>query len=231
MEPNEPAGRHVVERTGREPGRAESVAVGLVVVGLCSSSCFVAAWWAAAFLHLRGLAALSERGVAVSALAGLAVGLALGALNVRCLTRRFYAARTAVVVGVYLFWTAVMTALFMGLPVGMVGLGILVGAYAGRRQALAGSSPGAARASLARTSLLVACVTAAVSLAMGALAVADRTTLGAALGLVGLESLVRTTAGRVTVVVVAVPLLFVTQYWLTLASARWAARVGADLAE
>lgn len=41
------------------------------------------------------------------------------------------------------------------------------------------------------------------------------------LGLMGLDKLAHTPAGRISVVAIAVPVLTVLQYWLTRQAARW----------
>lgn len=56
---------------------------------------------------------------------------------------------------------------------------------------------------------------------MGLLALQEQHTMRQVLGLMGLDKLAHTPAGRISVVAIVVPVLTVLQYWLTRQAARW----------
>lgn len=154
-------------------------------------------------------------------LAALGLGGALAVMRLKSLVRGFYAWRTVSAALVYLLWSAIASALFMGLPIGNLGLGVLAGLYVGRRE----HHTGAGRDRFAREArtagLFTAAITGSISLAVGILAVQERTSLERFLALVGLGQLAETPAHRAVIIALAVPVLFVAQYWLTRQGARW----------
>lgn len=56
---------------------------------------------------------------------------------------------------------------------------------------------------------------------MGLLALQEQHTMRQVLGLMRLDKLAHTPAGRISVVAIVVPVLTVLQYWLTRHAARW----------
>ena len=113
--------------------KTESLLVGVFLCLTVPFVFFVAGWWGSAGLYLYHVIAIPEKGIAVCAFAGLALGIAVTVLKLRRWVAGFYAAPHSITVPFYLFWFAVMTAFFMGVPLGNVALGALVGLYVGRR--------------------------------------------------------------------------------------------------
>jgi hypothetical protein len=172
---------------------------------------------------MSGLVPMSENAVAVSALAGLAIGLVVVLLRLKPWLAGFYNIPIFPAALVYLFWSAVATGLFMGFPVGVLALGPLAGLYVGRRARHTDlSKVTVLEKGSRRASLFTAAVVGFVSTAMGALAVGEAQTMQAILSLVGLDSLAESVAGRIALMAVAVPALIAAQYWLTRGTARLA---------
>ena len=113
--------------------KTESLLVGVFLCLTVPFVFFVAGWWGSAGLYLYHVIAIPEKGIAVCAFAGLAVGIAVTVLFLKRWVAGFYAMPAVVTVPFYLFWFAVMTAFCMGVPLGNVALGALVGLYVGRR--------------------------------------------------------------------------------------------------
>ena len=116
--------------------KTESLLVGVFLCLTVPFVFFVVGWWGSAGLYLYHVIAIPEKGIAVCAFAGLALGIALTLLFLKRWVAGFYAMPAVVTVAFYLFWFAVMTAFFMGVPIGNVALGALVGLYVGRKARL-----------------------------------------------------------------------------------------------
>lgn len=236
--------------------KTESLLVGVFLCLTVPFVFFVAGWWGSAGFYLYHVVAIPEKGIAVCAFAGLAVGIALTLLFLKRWVARFYAMPAVVTVPFYLFWFAVMTAFFMGAPIGNVALGALVGLYVGRKARLSShgepaaleggsrspedgsgsfegesSSCGGGADSFVRAArhaaLFTAAVTAGAYVFLGILAVQDQHTLRTLLSFVGIGDLAATAAGRIGVVALAVPALAAVEYYLTRASAHVGYRLGA----
>lgn len=203
--------------------RAERVLIATFLLVAGPFSFFIAGWWGSATLGMTGLVPMSESGIAVSALAGLAIGLVVVLLRLKPWLAGFYNVPIFLAALVYLFWSAVATGLFMGLPVGVLVLGTLAGLYVGRRaRHIDLGKVTVLEKGSRRAGLFTAAVVGFVSIAMGALAVGDAHTMQAILSLVGLDSLAESVAGRIALVAVAVSALIAAQYWLTRGTARLA---------
>ena len=229
--------------------KTESPLVGVFLCLTVPFVFFVAGWWGSAGLYLYHVVAIPEKGIAACAFAGLALGIAVTVLFLKRWVAGFYAMPVVVAVPFYLFWFAVMTAFFMGVPLGNVALGALVGLYVGRRARLSShgeaaaieggsgspeggsSSCGGGADSFHRdarnAALFTAVVTAIAYVFLGILAVQDQHTLRTLLSFVGVGGLAATTAGRICVVALAVPALAAVEYYLTRVSARVGYYLGA----
>jgi hypothetical protein len=234
---------------GNQMSKTESLLVGVFLFLTVPFVFFVAGWWGSAGLYLYHVAAIPEKGIAVCAFAGLAVGIALTLLFLKPWVAGFYAMPAVVTVPFYLFWFAVMTAFCMGVPLGNVALGALVGLYVGRKARFSNHGEAAAleggsgslegessscgggadsfHRDTRRAALLTAAVTAGAYVVLGILAVQDQHTLRTDLSFVGIGGLTATTAGRICVVALAVPALAAVEYYLTRASAHAGYRLGA----
>jgi hypothetical protein len=202
------------------PNRTESILIALFVSVACPYSTFVLAWWGSVFVNA------SEKVVSYSALTGLGLGLLLLVVGWRRWIRNFYNVRTALALLVYLFWSVIALASFMGVPIGNLVLGSLAGLYFGRRALHHGVAPPLFKRQVQWVGWLTAALVGFIAVVMGLLAVQERETMRVILGLVGLGQLAATTTGRIVLVVVAVPVLIAIQYWLTRVMADWGFRVG-----
>jgi hypothetical protein len=199
--------------------RWEKVLVGGFVGAAVPFTLMVIGWWGSASLLMSGLLRVTDAQIAVVALVGLALGLLLDLLFLRRGIAAFYRVDLRLLAPIYLFWTATATAFFMGLPLGNLLLGTVAGAYVGRR-AVNGAMQGPDRWRLVgRTSLCTAGVTSAAALGIGLLAAREPYTLAPFRRLLGLDQAAATVTVDLAIVVVAVVLLAVIQFWLTRLSA------------
>jgi hypothetical protein len=138
---------------------AERLAITVALAALCPMGLFVLGWWTAGGLVLYEILPLSERAVAVAALASLGVGLVCNSLLLRRWVEGFYRVDWRWLVPAYLFGAAVAVAFMMGAPFFNIGWGMLAGVYVGRRQRHAA----AGQAQLAQACTAVSYGTAAVT--------------------------------------------------------------------
>jgi hypothetical protein len=196
-------------------GKTESVIIAVFLFIAFPFTFFVLAWWGSLMLSTP------EKAIPVCAFAGLGVGIAVVISGLRTWLSRFYSAGKILTVPLYLFWSAIALAFFMGLPIGVVTLGLLAGFYAGRKGYHAGMTTNGFKKYVLKVCVFTSIVTGFVSLAMGILAVQDARTMQHILMLVGMSSLGATASGRAVLVVIAVPVLIGVQYWLTSRMAWW----------
>ena len=167
-------------------GRGESRLVGLTLAILVPLAALVLGWWGSAVLSMSRVLQLSARGIGLSAVTGLFLGVLLDLRFLSRWTVVFYQAPWPVLVLAYLFGSAVALAFCMGFPIGNLLWGTLAGLYVGRRQRHAGTAGRAAEASWWKTSTLTALVTSAEALPIGVLALQEEfavRTLASATGL------------------------------------------------
>ena len=195
--------------------RRESTVVGFVVGILCPASFFVLWWWVAAALSHYRVLPIPESGIAIAAFTGLGIGIVLDIFHLKKWITRFYNADVKLIILVYLFWSVIAVALFMGLPFGNLALGILAGLYVGRKQYHAGASEDYFTKAARNVSIFTALVTSVEALPIGLGALSEAVVAQALRSVVGLDQ--SATAGSVGVVLVGavcVALLMV-QFWCT----------------
>jgi hypothetical protein len=204
--------------------RAEKVLVSVFIGAAIPFTLLVISWWGSASLLMTGLLPVTDAQIAVAAWLGLALGLLLDCLLLGRWVGAFYQLDLRLLGPLYLFWAAVATAFFMGLPLGNLILGAAAGAYIGRRADIA-SMPGADRWRLiGQTSLFTAGITSAAALGIGLLAAREPYTLAPFRRLLGMEQVPASLMVDLAIVVVAVVLLAAIQFWLTRLSAVLAMR-------
>lgn len=192
--------------------KTESILVGVLLGAACPLLTSVLLWWTTAAAGMYVLH-VPERVIATAALTGLAIGVGLDVVFLRSWTRRFYSANVWLLVALYVALCPVAVAFCMGLPLGTFALGIVAGAYAGRRARHLKCVGAPGRAFVRKAALLAACVTTAAALPIGLLALREESVIGL-LGMVcdlvgpGFRGI----AGLALVGVLSV-LLFVVQYW------------------
>jgi hypothetical protein len=200
--------------------KLESTIVGILLGGACTWLSFVACWWTAAVVHMY-VGSVSINMVVVAALTGLLVGIVLDVLFLRRWIRRFYAARLWLLAIVYGALCTVAVATFMGLPVGTFALGLLAGAYAGRRQ-IHNPSDDIRGHGLRRVAFFAALMTAGAALPIGLLALHEQSVAELFHRIMGIGSW----GGGVVVVCLLCTVLFGAQYWCSLGAGGFALRIG-----
>jgi hypothetical protein len=106
--------------------KIEAAIVGLCLGLLGPVLLFFATWWTSVFV-------LPDRAIPAAALSGLAIGLLLDVLFLKHWVRRVYRFPAGLLVLAYLFSSLIVFAVSMGVPVLNAGLGIAAGAYVGRK--------------------------------------------------------------------------------------------------
>lgn len=125
-------------RNTKEVSKTESIASAVILGILCPLSMFILFWWAPATLNFY--VPVPESWIATSALTGLAVGIGLDALYLKKWIPNFYKVNMKLLILIYLFCSAIAAAALMGMPPGNFVLGVLAGAYMGRRAHHTGQS-------------------------------------------------------------------------------------------
>ena len=156
----------------------------------------------------------------VSALAGLMTGIVLDILFLRRWIRGFYGASLWLLAVVYAALCVLAVASFMGLPVGTFALGLLAGAYAGRRQLHNPSADAGHR--LRGAAFFAALLTAGAALPIGILALREQSVTDLFRKRLGIESW----GAGVMVVCLLCIVLFGAQYWCSLQAGWLALRMG-----
>lgn len=184
--------------------RADRALLGVVYAPVAPVGLAVVAGW-------LGLARAGADAAATAALAGLAAGVLVDVVGLRRWVRLGFAAPGGMLVGVLAFYALLTFAVFMGMPVPLLALGLVAGAFAGR----GGRDVGRTRLVTVGGTALLAGVSAALALT-GPSAVYDAEhILGATvLGLPVTQPVV------VALTVLGVPLLLLAQWVVTGAGAR-----------
>lgn len=200
--------------------KLEKTIVGVLLGVACAWLSFVVWWYTAAIAHMY-LGAISVDMVIVAALTGLLVGIVLDVLFLRGWIRRFYTARLWLLAILYGALCVVAVASFMGFPVGTFALGLLAGAYAGRRQ-IHNPSDDVARHGLRRVAFFAALLTTGAALAIGLLALHEQSVVELFPTVLGFGSW----SVGFAVVCLLCAVLFGAQYWCSLGAGRLALRIG-----
>jgi hypothetical protein len=205
--------------------KLENTIVGILLGGACAWLSFVACWWTAAMVHMY-VGGISVKMVILAALTGLLVGIVLDVLFLKRWIRGFYAARLWLLAAVYGALCVLAVASFMGLPVGTFALGLLAGAYAGRRQLHNPSNDNAGHG-LRRAAFFAALLTAGAALPIGILVLREQSVADLFQKLLGTESW----GVGVMVVCLLCVVLFGAQYSCSLMAGRLALRMGTTSAQ
>ena len=208
--------------------RWEKVLVGGFIGAAVPFTLMVIGWWGSASLLMAGLLSVTDAQIALVAWLGLALGLLLDFALLRRWVGVFYQVDLRLLAPLYLFWTAVATAFFMGLPLGNLLLGTAAGAYVGRRVVNVAVPGPDGRRLVGCTSLFTAGVTSAAALGIGLLAVREPYTLAPLRRLLGLDQTTAILTVDLAIVAAAVVLLAVIQFWLTRLSAAVTIRLVPD---
>ncbi|MFA5864303.1 MAG: hypothetical protein WC975_06405 [Phycisphaerae bacterium] len=204
--------------------KTESTLIGLVLCFIFPVTFFLLFAAVVASMVIYHLAPLAERHIPICAFVGLAVGIILLLVRWQRWVSGFYTARNSVLIPLYLFWSAVATAVFMGLPIGLWILGLLAGIYIGKRGFHADLEPDRAKPTARRTGLFTSAVTGGIVIVLGLLTL-QGDDLNRILASFGLD---KWGAKGLHMAVIASAVVFTTviQYTLTYAAAAWAGRIG-----
>ena len=205
----------VARKPARLMSKIERTLVGVFLAGTCPLLVFVGCWWTAVILQAR-MPGLPVKMIPVAAICGLAFGIVLDVMLLRRWIRGFYTANLWLMAALYGALCVVAVAFFMGLPVGTFALGLVAGAYAGRRQHHAGAEGAAVSRALRRAAFLAGLLTAGAALPIGILVLGERSVvelLGRILRVTPTN--VQGTTG-VLVVCFLSAVLFGAQYWASL---------------
>jgi hypothetical protein len=148
--------------------KSESILIRLFIGIACPYLTFVAFWWSAAMFHFY-VFPLTDGVIATMALIGLGLGCLLDALFLRRWVGEFYTASLRWMIVFYFGCFVIAFASFMGFPLGTFALGILAGAYIGRRERCCLANREQMRTALRRTALLTSCLTTLAVLPIGIL--------------------------------------------------------------
>lgn len=204
-------------------GRMETKIVAVFVGIACPVTVFVVAWWAAASLAIFRVLPIPESGIAISAFAGLGAGIVLDILYLKRWVAAFYTASVRLIVPMYLLWSAMAVAFFMGLPLGNLVLGTLAGLYAGRRSLHTGSNP---EAVIRRTSTFTALVTGLEALPIGILVLGEKGVIEFLETSTGLSPSSISGPAGVALICALCLILMAVQFWATRAAVAIAFRIG-----
>jgi hypothetical protein len=206
--------------------RTESLIVGMCIASVCPALLFFAG-------GLIGFLVLPERAIPIVALSMLTAGLLLDLVFLKRWTSRAYQLNVGFLIFVYCFFSLVLLAVCMGVPVFNTLLGLVAGAYVGRKLRHRGAGSDQVRESTRHVSLFAAAVIGGVCCLSAAVAVVSPSTPSDLQGtlemIVGLQLAV-TWRMIVGMIVVGGSTLVLLQYWLTKVAAMMAYRVGGNVA-
>ena len=197
--------------------KTESIASGIILGILCPLCTFILCWWAPATLNFYR--AVPESWIAASALAGLAVGIGLDVLYLKSWIPHFYKVDMKLLALIYLFCSTMAAAFFMGLPLGNLVLGILAGAYMGRRAYHIGQTRISFPKTTNRFILFTTLVTGAWALWIGLLALNDESIIQLLQAVPGLAWVSLTGLAGIGLVILLTIALMAVQYMCARAAA------------
>ena len=193
----------------------ESIIIGFVVGILCPLLLFVLFWWVSASLSIYGLLVISESGIAMVAIIGLVIGIALDVIYLRKWIQQFYRVDLRVLAPLYLGCSAVAVASFMGLPAGNLVLGTLAGVYIGRRQVHASRISDLAMNTIRKASFFTTIVTGGEALVIGLLALNEDWVVEWLVAVTGISPFAVTSWFGTGLILALCAVLMVVQFWCT----------------
>lgn len=206
-------------------GKLESIIVTLAIGIVCPLLTFTAFWWTAATIHLCAFR-LPTSLIIASALFGLALGGLLDVIFLRRWVGAFYVASRRRMLVLYLSLFVVAFAFFMGFPVGTFLLGIVAGAYVGRRACHREADERQLPGILKKTAVLTSLLTATASLPIGILGLKEPIVASGLEACFGRDTDWIGGPGGIPLLGLFCLLLAAVQYWCVRAAGRFAFRVG-----
>jgi len=186
-----------------------------VFVGItCPLIAFAVPWLALATLHIY-FNAFPLIVVKISAISGLIIGILFDVVFLRKWVSNFYMADLRIIFVYYFILCALSITFLMGLPVGVITLGIVASIYMGRRLSFSYNRKDTPISSLHNTALITALVTFSTALPVGILVKHDFERINQVKFLfVFFYHLLNGMTGYLTIGILCV-LLFGMQYWLS----------------
>lgn len=204
--------------------KLESIIIGLVVGIACPWLTFVAFWWTAAAFHLY-VFRLPTSMIVTAALSGLALGCLLDVVFLRRWVEKFYTANLRWMIVVYLGFFVLAFASFMGFPIGTFLLGIVAGAYVGRRECHRQADAHQLAAGLGKVAVLTSVMTTVAALPIGFLGLKEPVVCAWFEACSGLDRKWLHGTGGFLLLGLFCLLLFAAQYWCARMAGRVAFRI------
>lgn len=201
--------------------KIESVIVGSLLGFICPVSLFFASWWIGFFV-------LPGSALPMAAIAGLLVGILLDIIFLRRWMKHVYKLHAGLLMFIYLLLSLVVLMVCMGVPVLNAALGVVAGAYVGRKLRHAGASRRHIRRSVKHVCMFTTVVIAAVCFLSASVALVSPSTPSDLQRMLGLQFAV-TKPMIIGLIVLGGLALTLLQYWLTAAAAMGAYRLGKDV--
>lgn len=198
-------GRTVPEYGERIMKRNETIVLGVFIGIMVPLSLFILS--ILIVLHLS-IYPFQERDIPFIAFTCLGFGIILTAARLKSWIRKFYKANLILMSVIYLCWSAVAVAIFMGVPLGNLIWGTIAGFYIGRRRYHEELSLEVFKKSARNAGIFTGLITGIEALPIGLFAFGQD------------ESGLTTNLFEIAVVILLCLILFVMQFLLT----RWAAR-------
>jgi len=158
----------------------EKAAIGIAIGAVPVIACFLAGWWGSIPL-------VPEYRIWQFALAGLLLGVLVDVVFLRGWVRRAYAMQPWVWKAVYLFYSAAMFGLFMGVPVFNVMLALPAGVFVGSWLAHKGADATRMQKVARQAAAFTTSILGLVCIAAGSIALASRSTASDLQGMLGLQ--------------------------------------------
>ncbi|UCG56388.1 MAG: hypothetical protein JSU70_16185 [Phycisphaerales bacterium] len=200
--------------------RLESFVIGSTLAVATPLLLLILCWFCVIILALDRI---PDSAVIALLIASILAGIVIDICCVRRWVRGFYRANMALMVSLFLICSLFSIAMFMGVPIGNLALGVVAGLYVGRRSHHAAREPEAFAAASRRVALLAAGVVGAVALPVGFLALfAGEEQI--ARSLVEATGVPYSGPAGIGLILILCGVLMLLQYWLTRGAAILAYR-------
>jgi hypothetical protein len=206
--------------------KTESIIVGLVLGITIPLLTFVVFWWAMALIHFS-IPSFPVEVVIAAAFTGLLVGILLDLVYLKRWVKGFYTANPWMLMVFYLGLCIATVAVFMGLPVGTLIVGVGAGIYVGRRRRVASAGITTSTLSIRKTAAFAAFVTAMAALPIGLLALDDPNIISMVETRLLFDHIQINSMTGPALIVLLCCILFAVQYGCTLAAGKLSYRLHA----
>lgn len=198
--------------------KSESILVGMFLAVMVPVTMLVLFWWVVSLAHVYHLYRVSRAMLVNGAMMGLGIGVVLTVLYLGNWVKKFYSLDIKLLIPIFLFWSFVTIASFMGLPVGNLILGAAAGLYIGRRLYYQGADEEQGRRSAAAAAKFTAIVTGSLTLFIGVTSMHNPYQVENFERFLGLRSIASSNAGLLALTLGITLIVLLVQYWLTKAT-------------